>query len=99
MIILDDCAASRDVKKRTNELVKLAFSARHKGLSVWVITQQLTSMSKPFRENIAALVLFHTPSQKDIKEIFDNYAGGLTNYGKLKLIDKLKEKKFNNNNN
>ena len=55
LIILDDCAASRDVKKRTNGLVNLAFSARHKGLSVWVIRQQMTSISKPFRENIASL--------------------------------------------
>ena len=46
----------------TNELVNLAFSARHKGISVWVITQQMTSIAKPFRENTAALVLFYTPS-------------------------------------
>ena len=58
LIILDDCAASRDVKQRTNELVDLAFSARHKGISVWVFTQQITSIAKAFRENIAALVLF-----------------------------------------
>ena len=74
LIILDDCAASRDVKKRTNELVNLAFSARHKGLSVWVLTQQMTSISKPFRENIACLVLFYTPSRR---EVFDDYGGGL----------------------
>ena len=58
LIILDDCAASRDVKQRTNELVDLAFCARHKGISVWVFTQQITSIAKAFRENIAALVLF-----------------------------------------
>ena len=32
-IILDDCASSQDVKNRTSELVKLAFSAKHFGLS------------------------------------------------------------------
>ena len=58
LIILDDCAASRDVKQRTNELVELAFRARHKGISVWVSTQQITSIAKAFRENIAASVLF-----------------------------------------
>ena len=46
LIILDDCASSQDVKKRTSELVKLAFSARHFGLSTIVITQQLTSIAK-----------------------------------------------------
>ena len=33
LIILDDCSASKDVKNRTSELVKLGFSGRHIGLS------------------------------------------------------------------
>ena len=77
LIILDDCAASKDVKKKTNELVNLAFSARHKGISVWVLTQQMTSIAKAFRENIACLVLCYSPSAKDMKIIFENYAGDL----------------------
>ena len=56
LIILDDCAASKDVKNRTSELVKLAFSGRHIGLSTIVITQQLTSIAKPYRMNISKLV-------------------------------------------
>ena len=31
LIILDDCAASKDVKGRTGGLVKLGFSGRHAG--------------------------------------------------------------------
>ena len=31
LIILDDCAASKDVKKQTSKLVDLAFSGRHIG--------------------------------------------------------------------
>ena len=34
LIILDDCAASKDVKWRIGELVNLAFSARHMAISV-----------------------------------------------------------------
>ena len=94
LIILDDCAASRDVKKRTNELVNLAFSARHKGLSVWVRTQQMTSISKPFRENIACLVLFYTPSRRDMKCIFNDYGGCSECYEKSKLLSGLKKKKY-----
>ena len=66
LIVLDDCAASKDVKGRTGELVKLGFSARHAGISVWVLTQQLSSIAKPFRENVAAIVMFYTPSAKTI---------------------------------
>ena len=45
LIVLDDCAASKDVKGRTGELVNLGFSARHAGISVWVLTQQLSSIA------------------------------------------------------
>ena len=77
LIILDDCAVSKDVKQKTNELVELAFSGKHMGISVWVVTQQMTSIIKPFRENVAALILFFTPSAKDMKDVFDNYAYAL----------------------
>ena len=35
---LDDCAAWKDVKGPTGQLVNLGFSARHIGISVWVLT-------------------------------------------------------------
>ena len=96
LIIVDDCAASKDVKKKkkTNDLVNLTFSARHKGISVWALTQQMTSIAKAFRENTACLVLFYSPSAKDMKVIFENYAGDLTNEGKKRFLKKLKEVKF-----
>ena len=75
LIVLDDCATSKDVKGRTRELVKLGLSACHAGISVWVLTQQLSSIAKPFRENVAAIVLFYTPSAKTTKAIFEEYAG------------------------
>ena len=62
-----------------NSLTWLSFTARHKGISVWVLTQQMTSIAKAFRENIACLVLFYSPSARDMKIIFENYAGDLTN--------------------
>ncbi len=73
LIILDDCAASQAVKNRTSTLVKLAFSARHYGFSTVVITQQLTSIAKPYRENIAKLVSFYNPSKKDMQTITDDF--------------------------
>ena len=41
LIILYDCASSKDVKGRTGELVNLAFSARRIGISVWVLTKKI----------------------------------------------------------
>ena len=60
LIVLDDCALSKDVKGRTGELVELGFSARHTGISVWILTQHLTSITVSFRGNVAAVVLFYT---------------------------------------
>ena len=37
LIVLDDCAASKDVKGCTGELVNPTFSARHMGISVWEV--------------------------------------------------------------
>ena len=94
LIILNDCAASKDVKGRTGELVNLGFSARHIGISVWVLTQKITSITAFFRENVAAIVLFYTPSAKTTKAIFDDYAGELSQDESKGLISKLKERKF-----
>ena len=94
LIVLDDCAASKDVKGRTGELVKLGFSARHAGISVWVLTQQLSSIAKPFRENVAAIVLFYTSLAKTKKAIFEEYAGELFHAELRQMIARLKERKF-----
>ena len=77
LIILDDCAVSKDLKKRSNKFINLAFSGRHEGLSVWVLTQQLTSIAKPFRENVACVVAFHNPSQIGTKTLFEDYGRDL----------------------
>ena len=73
LIILDDCASGKDVKSKTSELVKLGFSARHYSFSTIVITQQLTSIAKAYRENISKLVTFYNPNKKDLQEIFSSY--------------------------
>ena len=94
LFVLDDCAALKDVKGRTSQLVNLGFSARHDGNSVWVLTQQITSIAKPFRENVAVIVLFYTPSGKTTKAIFEDYTGEIMHDEYKELIAWLKERKF-----
>ena len=94
LIILDDCAASKDVKGHTGELVNLVFSARHMGISVWVLTQKLTGITSSFQENVAAIILFYTPSARTTKAIFDDYAGELSPDEYKGLVSKLKERNF-----
>ena len=84
LVILDDCASLQIVKNRTSELVKLAFHGRHFGLSTIVITQQLTSIAKPYRTNISKLVTFYNACKDDIKYTFNNYLN----------VDKNEERKI-----
>ena len=74
LIILDDCASSSSVKNRTSELVKLGFSARHYGFSTIVITQQLTSIAKPYRDNLTKLAVFYNSNKKDMQQIFNDFS-------------------------
>ncbi len=93
LIILDDCASTQAVKNRVSELVKLGFSARHYGFSTIVITQQLTSIAKPYRENIAKLVTFYNPSKKDMQTITDEFLNAEKNEIK-DIVQKLKNNKY-----
>ena len=94
LIILDDCASSQDVKNRTSELVKLAFSARHFGFSTIVITQQLNSISKPYRDNVARVVTFYNPDEDDMNVIFRRYLGHSSKSERKNIIEKLKNSKY-----
>ena len=93
LIILDDCAASQTVKNRVSELVKLVFSARHYGLSTIVITQQITSITKSYRENISKLVTFYNPSKKDMQSITDEFLN-ITKEESTNIVQKLKSNKY-----
>ena len=94
LLILDDCAVSKDLKQRSNKFVDLAFSGRHDGLSVWVLTQQLTSIAKPFRENVSCVVTFHNPSQIGMKTLFDDYGGELDIETRKKFMKLLKTERY-----
>lgn len=94
LLILDDCAVSKDLKQRSNKFIDLAFSGRHDGLSVWVLTQQLTSIAKPFRDNVACVITFHNPSQVGTKTLFEDYGGDLDIETRKKFIELLKTEKY-----
>jgi hypothetical protein len=90
---LDDCASTKSVKDHTGELVDLGFSARHMSISTIVITQQLTSIAKPYRQNISKLVTFYNPNRQDMKIILDEYLL-VDNVEMRSIKEKLKENKY-----
>lgn len=94
LVILDDCAASQSAKNKTTTLVMLAFPARHYGLSTIVITQQLTSIAKPYRENISKLVVFYLTNRNDMKTITDDYLGDVGKEEIKEIVKTLKSVKY-----
>ena len=72
LIIFDDVAFSKDIKSQSSELVDLGFWGRHRGIDRIVLTQQLTSIAKAYRENITFLVVFYMPGKRDMKLIVDD---------------------------
>ena len=93
LIILDDCASSQVVKNRTSELVKLAFHGRHIGLSTIVITQQLTSIAKPYRMNVSKVVVFYIARKDDRRDIFENYLC-VEKEEEKKILETLKNERY-----
>ena len=93
LIILDDCAVSKNMKNCSNKFIELAFSGRHRGLSVWLLTQQLTSIAKPFRNNVGCVVTFHNPSQVEAKTLFEDFGGDLDMDTRKKLMGLLKSER------
>ena len=66
---------------------------RHYGLSTIDITQQMTSISKSYRENISKLSTFYNPNRNDMKIIIDDYMNGVSKE-EINTINTLKNNKY-----
>ena len=59
LYIIDDCSATKALTKKKDMLSELAFSGRHAGASVWVLTQKFNAVGKDLREQTKWVALFH----------------------------------------
>ena len=94
LFIVDDCSFSRDVKKRSSEIVRLFCSGRHLGISIYLLTQQYTSVAKVLRDNCSFVVAFHNPSGKDFDSLLDSCGSSLSTQDREKLRTAMKEHKY-----
>ena len=94
LVIIDDCAFTKDIKQRSNKFISLAFSGRHQNISLWVLTQQLTAIAKPFRENVACIISFFTPNRVANQTLFDEFGGDLSAEHKKEFMKILKSEKY-----
>lgn len=68
LYIIDDCSASRALTKKKDMLSELAFSGRHAGQSVWVLTQKYNAVLKDLREQTRWVVLFHCKDRDSFED-------------------------------
>lgn len=94
LFIIDDCSAEKDIIKKRNSLAKLAFSGRHAGISVWILTQKYNSVLKDFREQLKTVVLFNTKDKHSFNECLDENDVIDSKEEKDKIKQRLRKEKF-----
>ena len=70
LFIVDDCANLWEAKNKCTKLTELAFSGRHFGISVWLLTQKYNAICKDFRENCKHMVIHTFNDQASIDQVF-----------------------------
>lgn len=84
LIILDDCAASKDVNSKGARAIWSPLASAPVTLD----------SAKPFHENVMNIVLSYTPSSKTTKAIFEDYVGELFFEEWKEFITQLKMIRF-----
>ena len=59
LFLVDDCSAEKGMKRKQQMLSELAFSGRHLGCSLWILTQKYNAILTDLREQIKWLALFY----------------------------------------
>ena len=94
LFVVDDCSAEKDIVKKRNSLAKLAFSGRHAGISVWILTQKYNSILKDFREQLKTVVLFFTKDKHSFNECLDENDVIESKEEKDKIKQRLRKERF-----
>ena len=68
LFLVDDCSAEKGMKRKQQMLSELAFSGRHPGCSLWILTQKYNSVVTDLREQIKWLALFYCKDRDSFEE-------------------------------
>ena len=67
LFLLDDLAYDKSIKSKKPALEQLAFTSRHFGISIWIITQKYNSINKSFRDQLSWLAIFYCKDKDSFK--------------------------------
>lgn len=69
LFLLDDVSATKSIRLKHNALSALAFSGRHRGHSLWLLTQKWNSVCTDVRENTQWVAVFACKDRDTFEEI------------------------------
>ena len=71
LFLIDDIIADETLDKRRQLLLELAISGRHRGHSLWLLTQSYTAVPNNIRRQAKMLYVWYPKNRKDLNTIYE----------------------------
>ena len=71
LFLIDDIIADENLDKRRQPLLELAILGRHKGHSLWLLTQSYTAIPKSIRRQAKMLYIWYPKNRTDLNTIHE----------------------------
>jgi hypothetical protein len=77
-IIVNDMSNSSKQHNNFGMLSYLAYSGRHRGISLYLLSQKLSSVATGVRDNAMRIIFFPTHCKRSLKTVGDKFFGHLS---------------------
>ena len=71
LFLIDDIIADETLDKYRQPLLELAISGRHRGHSLWLLTQSYTAISNKIRRQVKMLYVWYPKNRTDLNTIHE----------------------------
>ena len=71
LFLIDDIIADETLDKRRQPLLELAISGRHRGHSLWLLTQSYTAIPNNIRRHAKMLYVWYPKNRTDLNTIHE----------------------------
>ena len=71
LLLIDDIIADETLDKRRQPLLELAISGRHRGHSLWLLTQSYTAVPNNIRRQVKMLYVWYPKNRTDLNTIHE----------------------------
>ena len=93
LFLIDDIIANEALDKRRQPLLELAISGRHRGHSLWLLTQSYTAVPNNIRRQVKTLYIWYPKNRTDLNVIHEENDVTEMQEGLANVKKKLKQGK------